>query len=62
MLIFLGLPCRRLSGHDGVRGVGLCEGQDPPHGPLRHLQLPPDSGLRDFGPPQLNCSPLVIIF
>jgi hypothetical protein len=36
------------------------ESQDPPRGPLKHLKLIPDSDERHFGPPQLNCSPLVI--
>jgi hypothetical protein len=36
--------------------------QDPPQGPLRYLQLTPDGNERDFSLPQLNCSPLVIVF
>ncbi len=48
----------RLPELDLVEGVGLFEGQDPPQGPLKQLQLIPDSAERRFGPPQLNCSPL----
>jgi hypothetical protein len=36
--------------------------QNPPLGPLKHLKLIPDSAERHFGPPQLNCSPLVNFF
>ncbi len=42
MLIYLSLP-DRLAGPDVVEGVGLCEGQDPPQGPSKHLQLVPNT-------------------
>jgi hypothetical protein len=52
----------RLPGLDGVEGVGLCKGEDPPQGPLRHLELFPDIAERNLGPPELNCSPFVFVF
>jgi hypothetical protein len=54
MLIYLILP------DIGLLGLMWLRGQDLPQRPLKHLQLIPDSAERDFDPPQLNCSPLVI--
>jgi hypothetical protein len=62
MLIFFSLPDVGFLNLISLRGVGPFEGQDPPQGPLKHLKLIPDSAERHFGPPQLNCSPLVIFF
>jgi hypothetical protein len=60
MLIFLSLNDIGFLGLMLSRGLAF-EGQDP-QGPLKHLQLIPDSAERDFGALQLNCSPLVIVF
>ncbi len=55
-------PLNRLPELDLVEGVGPFEGQNPPQGPLKHLKLIPENAERHFGPPQINCSPLVIFF
>ncbi len=54
-------PRRRLPGHDGVEGFGLCKGQNPSQVSLRYLQLPPDQKVlsRTLA---LHNSTLVIIF
>jgi hypothetical protein len=55
MLIFLSLS--DLGFLDLMWLMGLAfKGQDPPQGPLKYIQLIPDSAERHFAPPQLNCS------
>ncbi len=58
----LGPPRAGLPGEDGVNGIGLCKGQNPPQGRLRHLKLLPDSTERHPCPPQLNGGTLGVLF
>jgi hypothetical protein len=62
MLIFLNLPGIGFLNLIWMRVFAFFKGQDPPRGPLKHLQLIPDSAERHFSPPQLNCSPPGIVF
>ncbi len=59
---FLGSPRPRLPGDDGVDGVPLGKGQDPPQGRLRQFELLPDGTEWHFSPPDLHCSLLGTIF